>query len=75
MINDNDILLSRSMQLLRQLIIDINETKGALHIPIYMKNRMKEASNLVDDYYSSVLEQSENNKNILNQLHSLRDFK
>lgn len=61
MINDNEILLSRSMQLLRQLIIDINENIGSAHIPVDMQMRINNASNIIDDYYMISLEKEKNN--------------
>lgn len=57
----DDIFLSRTINLLRNLIIDINENIGLAHIPADMQMRINEASNIIDDFYLGSLNKEKNN--------------
>ena len=52
---NNDITLSKTINLLKNILIDIQENKGASHFPNHMQERMNEAAILVDDYYKQLI--------------------
>lgn len=71
---NNEFLLSKTMSLLKLLLIDIHENVSNAFIPFDMEERMNEANNLLNEYYSNSYDLNSNEvRNTLNKLNQLRE--
>lgn len=69
----NEILLAKSMSLLKQLIIDINENMPLGFIPQNMEDTISQAVELVDNFYSPLYDLNKM-KEIISKLHSEKEL-
>lgn len=69
----NEILLAKSMSLLKQLVIDINENMPLGFIPQTMEDTISQAVELVDKFYSPLYDLNKM-KEIISKLHSEKEL-